>query len=165
MRFHLILTSLLYASSLPSACEPVTQQETKIVVVDRVVGPEIEIAAIRATAEKMVAALKQGDVDALVVGFTDDAVIIPPGHPVLRGKDAIRVFYRSQLDQFELLDFAPSLDELVIAGDWAFSRGTSVVVGMLRDHDESITMFNRGMEIWEKQADGSWKMARAVGNR
>ena len=165
MRLPAILALSFLAVSLLTACEIVPQEKPIVIVAERISGPEADVAAIEQAADRLLAAAKRGDVDAMMEEFSDDSVIIPPGLPVMRGKEAIRVFYRTQFAEFELQDIGPSQDELVVCGDWAFSRGTVAIVGNYKGHDESVKVFNRGLEIWKKHSDGSWKIARAIGNR
>ncbi len=136
-----------------------------IIVSEAISGPPEDISAIRQTATRMVEALERQDVDALMEGFSEDVVIIPQGEPILKGKAAVRVFYRGQFEHYRLKAFGPSLDELVICGEWAFSRGTGASLVKSSENGRTVRAFNRGLEIWRKQPDGSWKIARAMGNR
>ncbi len=163
MKWTIPLIGLLMISF--SDCEKGSEPEPVPVVAERISGPEADVSAILAAGENMLEALRQEDLDRLREGFSGDAVIIPQGHPVLRGKAAIRVFYRAQFDEYDIQEFGPSIDELVVCGSWAFSRGTGVFLAKSTKHDETIHGFTRGMEIWNQQDDGSWKVARAVGNR
>lgn len=165
------------ASLLPVSCllflipactllEQSAQSETpKVVVAERVQGPEADVDAIREVGESILNSLKEGDVDAAMNGFADDVILVPQGHPVVRGKDQVRLFYKTQLETYDLRDFAPALEELVVSGDWAFSRGTSIVVVNPKGHDDTIKVINRGMEIWMRQPDGTWKLSRGIGNQ
>ena len=52
--------------------------------------PPNDLAAIASVLQEHVDAVNAGEVDALLAGMTDDVVYMPPGLPLLRGKDRLR---------------------------------------------------------------------------
>jgi uncharacterized protein (TIGR02246 family) len=147
------------------ACEPDSEDLTTKPLPDVNVGPEADLKAIASTGQRLLEAAKAEDIDALLACFTDDVVLIPMGHPVVKGKPAIRVFYKSMFEEYDLEDIGPSLDEVVVMGEWAFSRETTSIVAVHKNHDDKLKVFNRGIAIWKRDTDGEWKLARAIGNR
>jgi len=164
-----ILSTMLFLVALVPSCTAFEKADGKpvpvIVLADTISGPEADVNAIVKTGTMILDALRRGDVDSAMDGFADDIVLIPAGHPIIKGKGQVRLFYKTQLEKVDLQDFAPAMDELVVSGDWAFSRGNSIVVVRLKGHDDNIKVVNRGMEIWKKLPNGSWKVARGIGNQ
>jgi uncharacterized protein (TIGR02246 family) len=121
-----------------------------------------DIAAIDRVREAHVAALNQGDADAWAAVFSEDAVQMPPNAPANVGSAAIRSWGQAFLNQFGT-QFSLSVEEVRLAGDWAFERGTYTIVlsprggGTLKDVGKYIT-------IYQRQPDGSWKTARDIWN-
>ncbi|UCF38068.1 MAG: nuclear transport factor 2 family protein [Acidobacteriota bacterium] len=169
MKSIVLAVPLLFLASVPSGCETgseVEGREPSVIVIDQFIGPEEELSLLRAAGDKLVEAFLKEDLDVLMEGFTEDAVLIPEGQPILKGKGAIRVHYRTVFDEFEVLEFGPTLDEAIIVGDWAYTRGTASILACRdnsHDDDHRFRQFSRGMEIWRKQGD-TWLIARAIGN-
>ena len=103
------------------------------------------------------AAGNAGDNEALLDLRTDDAVEIFPGVPPLVGKDAIRASWNQVTDVVEQYTDR-SVNEINLAGDWAFIRFsfthtvTSVAGG------ESEVSACQGLWVIRRQPDGSWKI-------
>ncbi len=77
---------------------------------------------IREVAMGIVAADNERDLDRVLAHYTDNAVLFPPNHPPVRGKEAIRPRYETLFH-----DYAPQIvariDEMQVAGDWALVIG------------------------------------------
>ena len=82
---------------------------------------------IRRLSESWVAATKAGDVERLLALVTDDVIFLPPNAPEIRGKPAVEGVYRMFFAQFGSVEQTPSIDEIQVVGDWAFSWGTDAL--------------------------------------
>ena len=123
----------------------------------------IDISGIDRLREVHVAAVNDGDADGWAGCFTDDAVQMPPHFGINTGKTAIRGWNKGFLSMFACR-FSLSVDEVQATGDWAFERGCYVITltprasgGSMDDHGKYIT-------IYQRQSDGSWKIARDIWN-
>jgi ketosteroid isomerase-like protein len=85
------------------------------------------------------------------------------GAPTVTGRPAIRQGYA---DRFAMGTATTAIrsDELQLMGDWAFDRGTFTATMMPSGGGDSVTVEGRYLVILRKQADGSWKLARAIDN-
>lgn len=96
--------------------------------------------------------------------FSDDAVWMMPSKYQDVTKDGARKFYR--FTRKFRFDQMTSVDELVIAEDWAFVRVS--FDGFLRSKSEDgsppIRSVSRHIWILKRQADDSWKIARDIWN-
>ena len=72
--------------------------------------------------------------------------------------------YRSFLPQFSSIEQTASLEEVEVAGDWAFAWGSESFVLVPRGGGSPIQMQGAGMSILRRQPDGSWKFARGINN-
>jgi uncharacterized protein (TIGR02246 family) len=120
--------------------------------------------AIRKLTEEWLAAVQAKDVARLLEMVTDDVIFLPASMPPIRGKAAVEAMYQSFLPQFRRVEQAVSIEEVEVAGDWAFSWGTDSLVLEPQDGGETIRRRGRGMSILRRQADGSWKFARGINN-
>ena len=119
-------------------------------------------AAIRAVDAQMVAALNALDIDRWIGFIADDARMMPPDSPPVEGKPAIREFISglASLPAIWVTHF--DLDSIVVSesGDLAyvsFHYELRIRVGALTAG--SRTEFGKAISIFEKEADGSWKLA------
>ena len=100
-----------------------------------------------------------GNVDKIVSYWTDDGVVMMPGEPLRRGKAQIRAYVAASL---KTPGFSISWEPL--EGVISPSGDTGYLIE--RDHltfpdgHGGITKWSgRGVTIWKKQPDGSWKDA------
>lgn len=97
------------------------------------------------------------DVEALISYWADDAVIMAPGQPPLRGKEAIREFV---ISTGEIPGFSVSWEPLEAhvseSGDMAYLIEQNQMT-MPDSTGALITQYNKVVTVWKKQEDGSWK--------
>ncbi len=116
-------------------------------------------AAIRASSEAVSRLIVAGDFDGATHLYTEDAVVMPPGHPALEGRAALRSWMESfpKLSRFDL-----NQHEIEGQGDLAYVRG-SYVMTLLTDQGPLETR-GKYIEIHKRQLDGSWRLARDIFN-
>ncbi len=153
MRLHLSLLSLL----LIAGCTPTEP-------VEEATSTEADVEAINKASDEFVAAAKANDTEGLVSVYAADAVLMPPNDPAAKGSEAVRAWMQSFLDQFTIEDFSISAEEVVVTGDWAFRRGTFTMTLSPAVGGEQTQDAGKFIEIWQRQADGSWKIARDIWN-
>lgn len=78
--------------------------------------PDIR-SAIDAANRGFVDAINRGDLDAAMEVYTDDAHILPPGAPMVRGRPAIRDFWAGAAEQMGITGVGLETVELREAGD------------------------------------------------
>ena len=57
-----------------------------------------------------------------------------------------------------------TIEEIVIMGDWAFERGNEVSKITTRSSGDVKVVHGKYINIFQKQWDGSWKIARRIRN-
>lgn len=113
---------------------------------------------------QVASAIMSNDAERIASHYTFDAVVSPPGRSEILGRDDIQKDWQASLDHFEMLDVGPSPHEIVVFGDWAFVRGAAVITARSRTDSQKTQNFIKFVEIWQRQTDGSWKIARALSN-
>jgi ketosteroid isomerase-like protein len=102
------------------------------------------------------AAAAANDWDAIGALYTTDAVLLPPNHGAVEGRENIRDFFATfpTITKFTLTDL-----EVDGSGDIAYVRGTYSMTMMISD---LVTLEDHGkyLEIRKKGADGSWLLYR-----
>ncbi len=98
-----------------------------------------------------------GDIEKTVGYWADNAVVMSAGQPVLNGKQAIRQMVEEsyKMPGFRI-SWQPQSVEVSESGDMAYLIGNSQI-SFADSTGNPITIHNKAVEIWRKQADGSWK--------
>jgi uncharacterized protein (TIGR02246 family) len=122
-----------------------------------------DIEAINAILAAHVAAVNSGDTAGNLAGFMDDVVYLPPAGPPVRGKAALASFVGSFYDAFTA-DIGMVAEETILMGDWAFQWG--FLTGAVRplDGGEETPMNGKWAYLYQRQSDGTWKIARDIYN-
>jgi uncharacterized protein (TIGR02246 family) len=104
-------------------------------------------------------AASAGDVEKIVSYWADDAVLMSAGQPVLNGKQAIRKMVEEsyKMPGFRI-SWQPQSVVVSESGDMAYLIENSQV-SFTDSTGKPITLHNKAVTIWRKQADGSWKNA------
>jgi len=97
------------------------------------------------------------DVDGTVAYYTDDAVLLPPNGPKVTGKQAIRAMWTTMIGPDVALTWSPAKVDVSQSGDLAY------IVGTYQDSfkdwkGKPVTDHGKTLEVFKKQADGSWKV-------
>jgi len=103
-------------------------------------------------------------VDKIVSYWSDDALLIFPGQPVLEGKAAIRDYVETSLKTpgfkiqwvSEKPVFSPD-------GKLAYMRGTDELT-VPGPNGTPITLHLRGISVWRIDSDGQWRCVVDISN-
>ena len=123
-----------------------------------------EQEAIKHFVEQMVSMFNKGDVEGLLTIMTENAVIMPPNEPKISGKEAIGSWTKSFFDPFENYHLSCSLEEVQVAGTWAFILGHFTLTLTPKGGGEVIDETSKFIDILEQQPNGDWKLAREIFN-
>src|SRR6266480_2673497 len=104
------------------------------------------------------------DVDKIVSYWSDDAVLIFPGQPVLEGKAAIRAYVAESLNTpgfrihwvSEKPVFSPD-------GKLAYMHGNDELT-VPGQNGAPVTLHLRGISIWRLDPDGQWRCVIDISN-
>lgn len=118
------------------------------------------IADIR---ERTMRAENSGDADFFESACTQDVVVMPPGMPVVAGRDAAVAFMRTFFDAFDLTIEYKS-DEILIDGALAFDRGTYSQTLVAKAGGPAISESGNYVWVYVRESDDHWKMSRVIWN-
>jgi len=115
--------------------------------------------AINATSEEFAKAIDSKDLDKVLPYYTNDAVLFVPSGPAAVGKDALRKAWQGFLAApASKIDVSGITIDVAESGDLAYERGSFTSTS--KDaKGKTVTSTGKLVDIWEKQADGTWKMA------
>lgn len=102
-------------------------------------------------------ALQARDLDTVMTNYTDDAVFLASGQPIVEGKAAIRAWFAARMER---PDYAPSFapTKIVVARsrDVAYELGTFELTVTGAD-GKPVKATGKHLVAWEKR-DGRWKV-------
>ena len=165
MKSYLGLVTLLCIALAISACGTVAEQAAP----DPAPTTEADVAAIERVIDEVGAAERAGDPARWGALFTEDVVTMRPTEGTLIGQEANRTSLEELFVEWTL-DVTVTMDEVVVAGDWAFTRATyservtPKAGGELEEEPEGFDMYGKQIDILRRQSDGSWKIARRIFN-
>jgi erythromycin esterase len=125
---------------------------------------EIEVEAINEVRERESAAFLGGDADSYVALFTDDCVVRAPSGSRIRGRPALRSWLQGVHDQSAFAGGeTESLETIVVAG-WALDLYEARRTLAPRAGGEAVDEHYRGLHIYRRQPDGTWRIAQEIWN-
>jgi len=103
------------------------------------------------------------DLDGTVSYYTDDASMLPPNAAIATGKQAIRAVWASMLSPDVTVSWQVTKAEVARSGELAYVMG---VYAITAKNPKGKSMEDRGklVEVWKKQADGTWKTVADIFN-
>ena len=131
-------------------------------IAPRPAGGQAEAAIRRLPIDEWCKAEADRDLTAKMNLFTSDAVLMPPGEPNVVGLQAIRAWHEAAWSQTNY-QCSGTVDEVQVLGEWGFVSGTFsgvVTISNGTSSRDSGKFFN----VVQRQADGTWKIARAIWN-
>jgi uncharacterized protein (TIGR02246 family) len=122
--------------------------------------PKLRRAIEKANSE-FEAAVKTGDTVTIAAPYTDRAVFIGIDGACTQGGTEIEKLYRAGFERAGLPNSAKiNSKRLVVDGDLAYESGSGEV-GRIKDGKVSVNA-GRFLTVWQRQADGNWKILRNV---
>jgi uncharacterized protein (TIGR02246 family) len=117
---------------------------------------DADVKAISDLEAKQVADFGAKNLDGLVGFYADDAVVMNPGEPPAKGKDAIQNGLKGMIAD-PALNLKFKADKVDVSGNLGYTQGTYTLTitdpathKAINDHGSYVTTYRR-------QADGSWK--------
>jgi len=144
---------------------PVVSSSMIISACENKVDLKAEEAAIMKTDSMWAASAASGkDIDNIVSYWSDDAVVLAPDQPPVKGKEALRQFVKGSesIPGFSItwksseVNFSPD-------GKMAYMYGENVTT-MNDSTGKKVFFPGRGYTVWRKDADGNWKCVVDVWN-
>jgi uncharacterized protein (TIGR02246 family) len=137
-------------------------QRGEKVVKESEVNVQADVDAIKRLSDKYGAMVTAGDTEGFLNLFTDDAILMPPNQNMLIGKEEIRPMVQALFKTTKEIDLIEitTPNEIRIFGDWAFDLGITT----FKTEGKPLENTNKYIRIWQKLADGSWRLARVIFN-
>jgi uncharacterized protein (TIGR02246 family) len=151
----ILLTLLLCAMTLTTACGGATTQQTATAPADP--------APINNVRAQFQTAFNAGDAAAIAALYTDDAISLPDHHAALEGKAAIQQYLQGMFAQYTPnISITPGDTE--ITGDIAHEHGTYSLTMTPKAGGNAMSENGKYLIVLKRQADGSWKVHHDMDN-
>lgn len=115
-------------------------------------------AMIAAVNKHFTDCVNRGDVAAACTVYTETARLMPPGSPMVRGRQAIEGFWRAALPALGVKSAKLSTVELEIVGDRAIEVGEATLAL------ESGPAKLKYIVVWKRGSDGAWRWDADIWN-
>lgn len=112
--------------------------------------------AVEATVDRYVAASNEGDAEELAELYAEDALLLPPDHEPIHGRDAIGEFWRQGTDT----GLEVTTLRLEVHGDVAYMVGRY----RLPPTEEEAADSGQYVLCLKRQPDGTWKLTADIWN-
>lgn len=101
------------------------------------------------------AASQARNLDKVLSFYSADAVLLPPMAPIATTPKAIHDGWAPMMAANISLSWKATKTEIAKSGDIAYQYGTYVMT--TKDKGKTTTEKGKFVDVWKKQADGSWK--------
>jgi len=122
-----------------------------------------DLAAITGFNERYLASINNEDIAALSALTTDGHIMLPPNQEPVVGKSANDAMNGGAFERYEFSETWQPV-ETVIDGNLAFQRGTFTTIATPRGAGNRLEVSGSFMRIYQRQANGEWRMTRDMFN-
>ena len=130
---------------------------------DAVDSDKEDVAAITAVSKQRADAFNQGNAAAIAAHFAEDALLMAPDKPALRGKAAVQSYYQQIFDEYETA-LKSYYDEVKVSGDLAYGRGFAEVLLTPKRGGQTVQSTAKYINIMKRQTDGKWITTHDIWN-
>ena len=129
-------------------------------------GEESDIIAIREMLNKYAVCMSEGDFDLWMSLWTDEGIQMLPYAPVRIGKKQIRARMKPAFDRMTLDLAINSIEDVKVSGDLGLTVCTYTMKMTPKADGDTINAIPDGkaLTVYERQFDGSWKIAYDCSN-
>ena len=127
------------------------------------VDTSADVAAIKKMQDHELAAVGSGNVDSAVTPYTSDVIIMPPGEAAITGTAALRAWFEN-FTKDNTIAGSYSTNDVEVSGDLGVVHYVGTLTVTPKKGGPAVTETIKGIHVYKRQSDGSWKIARDVWN-
>ena len=109
------------------------------------------------------AALNAKDAKAAAALYTEDAVLVPPGEPLVRGRAAIEEYWRGAIEAGGVRDVSAETIDALSSGALGYELG-SFAFTVNGPDGAPLTERGRYVELLRREPDGRWLSTHGIWN-
>ncbi len=126
-------------------------------------SPDEDLAAVSEARNAILAALHNDDLSGIMASLGDAHQTMAPGAPTVPDSEALREWHRNRIDLFSLQS-DHTTEEMILAGDLAIEKWSGQSRLTSKAEGEVVEDSIKGLWIWQRQVDGSWKLMWSIWN-
>jgi uncharacterized protein (TIGR02246 family) len=126
-------------------------------------GEEADRKAILALVDRWRSATIAKNIQAILELVADDVVFLPSSMPPIRGREEVGKMYQTFFPRYRQIKHDATIEEVRIAGDWAFLWGVDELRLTPESGEPEIHLKGKGLSILKRQSDG-WRFWRGINN-
>ena len=120
--------------------------------------------AIQEVLDRLFDSYKSKDIDLMLSCYAPDLVTMMPFGEPTYGLDEWRSLLENAFESGTVLHVEVDTEEILIKGDWAFEWHSEWAQRMRIPSNEEHANFLRAMQLFHRQPNGEWKIARYIAN-
>jgi uncharacterized protein (TIGR02246 family) len=124
---------------------------------------DAEMLAVAQASTALLNAVNGSDLSAVLAQWCDDGVLMPPHHPSVHGRSEIERYFERLFRQ-NCFKFSFSSSRVKVAGDIALERVEYFASSWSRDGGPEVRDVGKGLHVYRRQANGTWKLAMDIWN-
>jgi uncharacterized protein (TIGR02246 family) len=109
------------------------------------------------------AALNAKDAKAAAAAYAEDAVLIPPGEPLVRGREAIEEYWKGAIELGGIREVSVETMDALSSGSLGYETG-SFVLTVNGPDGEAVIDRGRYIELLRREPDGQWLSTHGIWN-
>jgi len=119
------------------------------------------LSAIKKANTDFEVAMTKADTATIAEPYTPDAVFVSPDGTATNGRARIEQLYRDRFAKSgPAVEARIESEELMLGGNLAYERGRGELTRL--ENGKRVSDWARFLTIWQRQADGDWKIFRNV---
>jgi ketosteroid isomerase-like protein len=125
---------------------------------------ETDRAAVEEVSRAGQSAIRANDIDAILAVLTVDHLTMAPNQPILPNGPDLRSWHEARIAAAPTAEFETTTESMVISGDMAIQRWSTNVSVASPDGGPPITDKLKGLWVWQRQPDDTWKLYWSIWN-
>jgi uncharacterized protein (TIGR02246 family) len=122
-----------------------------------------DVASITAVSKARADAFNQGNAAGISAHFVEDALLMAPDKPTLKGKAAVQAYYQHIFNEYDT-ELNSYYEEVKVAGDFAYGRGFAEILLTPKRGGLALKSTAKYINILKRQPDGTWKTTHDIWN-
>jgi uncharacterized protein (TIGR02246 family) len=120
-------------------------------------------AVIAKVSSSLLQAVNASDLPAVLAAWAADGTLMPPHHPPVHGREALRSYFRDLFAR-QRFRFAFTSTVIELAGDMAFEHVTYTATAWPAAGGPALEDRGKGLHVYRRELDGTWKLIRDIWN-
>jgi len=112
---------------------------------------------------KWAVAMVAADIPTILANYADDAVMMQTGMPAVSGRAGIEEAMKGMVAAMKVDSASFATTDVKVSGDLAVETGTFRIT-MTPTGGKPMNEVGKYVTVWQKQADGGWKVIRDISN-